>query len=201
MPEEIAIAGFGGQGVLFIGRLLAEAGLREGHEVLWVPSYSAAKRGGIVWCNVIISDEKIGAMFVTRPTAAIAMNPPSLTKFEPAMKPGSFLVVNQSLVPSKVSRQDIRVVYVPANDLATELGDDSVGNLVALGALVAGCPVVSRDNIMAVLDIILPDKPGQRDMNQRAFNNGYVRAQESQARHPPATKVKEDVHVSPEDTE
>lgn len=194
MHEEIAIGGFGGQGVLFIGRLLAEAGLREGHEVLWVPSYSAAKRGGIVWCNVIISDEKIGAMFVTRPTAAIAMNPPSLTKFEPAMKPGSFLVVNQSLVPSKVSRQDIRVVYVPANDLATELGDDSVGNLVALGALVAGCPVVSRDNIMAVLDIMLPDKPGQRDMNQRAFNNGYVRAQIND-------ESKEDADVSPENTD
>ena len=194
MPEEIAIAGFGGQGVLFIGRLLAEAGLREGHEVLWVPSYSAAKRGGIVWCNVIISDEKIGAMFVTRPTAAIAMNPLSLTKFEPAMKPGSFLVVNQSLVPSKVSRRDIRVVYVPANDLAAELGDDSVGNLVALGALVADCPVVSRDSIMAVLDIMLPDKPGRRDMNKRAFNNGYVRAQMN-------NESKEDTDVSPEDTD
>lgn len=194
MPEEIAIAGFGGQGVLFIGRLLAEASLREGHEVLWVPSYGAAKRGGTVWCHITVSDEKIGALFITRPTAAIAMNPPSLTKFEPAMKPGSFLVVNQSLVPSKVSRQDIRVVYVPANDLAAELGDDSVGNLVALGALVAGCPVVSRDSIMAVLDIMLPDKPSRRDMNKRAFNNGYVRAQMND-------ESKEDADVSPEDTE
>jgi len=194
MPEEIAIAGFGGQGVLFIGRLLAEAGLREGHEVLWVPSYGAAKRGGTVWCHITVSDEKIGALFITRPTAAIAMNPPSLTKFEPAMKPGSFLVVNQSLVPSKVSRQDIRAVYVPANDLAAELGDDSVGNLVALGALLAGCPVVSRDSIMAVLDDMLPDKPSRRDMNKRAFNNGYVRAQMN-------NESKEDADVSPEDTE
>ena len=78
MHEEIAVAGFGGQGVLFVGRLLAEASLLEGREVVWMPSYGAEKRGGTVWCNVTISDEKIGALFITRPTAAIAMNPASV---------------------------------------------------------------------------------------------------------------------------
>jgi len=195
VPEEITIAGFGGQGVLFIGRLLAEAGLREGHEVLWVPSYGAAKRGGTVWCHITISDEKIGALFITQPTAAIVMNPLSLVKIEPAMKSGGLLVVNQSLVPARVTRQDIRTVYVPANDLAAELGDDSIGNLVALGALVAVCPVVSRDSLMAVLDGMIPEQQGRLDMNKRAFNNGYVRIQENQTHLPPGTKVKGDPHV------
>ena len=179
MHEEIAIGGFGGQGVLFIGRLLAEASLLEGHEVVWVPSYGAEKRGGTVWCNVTISDEKIGAMFITRPTAAIAMNPTSLTKLEPTMKPGSLLVVNQSLVPSKVNREDIRVIYVPANDLATELGDDSVGNLVTLGALVAGCPVVSTSSIIAAMDNMLSKNQRRLEINKQALSKGYARAQEN----------------------
>ncbi len=118
MHAEIVIAGSGGQGVLFIGRLLAEASLLEEREVVWLPSYGAEKRGGTVSCNVTVSDEKIGALVITRPSAAIVMNQTSLEKLEPTMKPGSLLVVNQSLVSSKVSRQDIRVVYVPANDLA-----------------------------------------------------------------------------------
>ena len=177
MPEEIVIAGFGGQGVLFIGRLLAEASLLEGHEVVWVPSYGAEKRGGTVWCNVTISDEKIGALCITRPTAAITMNPASLAKFEPDMRPGSLLVVNQSLVPSKVSREDIRVVYVPANDLAAELGDDSVSNLVALGALVAGCPVVAMPSVNVVLDNMLAKNQRHLEMNKRALSKGYAWAQ------------------------
>lgn len=172
MHEEIAVAGFGGQGVLFVGRLLAEASLLEGREVVWMPSYGAEKRGGTVWCNVTISDEKIGALFITRPTAAIAMNPASLVKLEPAMKPGGLLVVNQSLVPSKVSREDIRVVYVPANDLATELGDDSAGNLVTLGALVTGCPVVSTSSIIAVMDNLLSKNQRRLKINKRALSKG-----------------------------
>ena len=174
MYEEIAIAGFGGQGVLFIGRLLAEASLLEGHEVVYMPSYGAEKRGGTVWCNVTISDEKIGALFIVRPSAAIAMNPDSLVKFEPAMKPKSLLVVNQSLVPSKVGRGDIRVVYVPANDLAIELGDDSVGNLVALGALIAGCPVVSTSSIMTVMDSMLHKNKKRLEMNKQALAKGLA---------------------------
>ena len=181
MHEEIALGGFGGQGVLFIGRLLAEASLLEGHEVLYVPSYGAEKRGGNVWCNVTISDEKIGALFITRPTIAIAMNAASLAKFEPAMKPDSLLVINQSLVPSKVSREDIGVVYVPANDLAAELGDNSVGNLVALGALLANRPVVSMSSILAVMDSMLSKDQERLEMNQRALKQGYAWAQKDYA--------------------
>jgi len=175
--EEIAIAGFGGQGVLFIGRLLAEASLLEGREVVWVPSYGAAKRGGTVWCNVTISDEKIGALFITSPTVAIAMNPASFVKFEPTMRPGGLLVVNQSLVPSKVGREDIRVVYVPASDLVIGLGDDSVGNLVILGALVAGCPVVSTSSIIAAMNNMLSKNQRRLEINKQALSKGYAWAQ------------------------
>ena len=174
MHEEIAMGGFGGQGILFIGRLLAEASLLEGHEVSYVPSYGAEKRGGNVWCNVTISDEKIGALFITRPTVAIAMNPPSLAKFEPTVRPEGFLVVNQSLIPSKVSREDIRVVYMPANDLAAELGDNSVANLIALGALLVRCPVVSMPSIIATMDSMLSKNQGRLEMNKRALNQGYT---------------------------
>ena len=174
MHAEIAIAGSGGQGVLFISRLLAEAGLLGGHEVVWLPSYGAEKRGGTVSCNVTISDGKIGALFITRPTAAIAMNPVSLEKLEPAMKPGSLLVINQSLVSSKVNRQDIRVVYVPANDLATELGDYSVGNLITLGALVNGSAVVSKSSIIAVMKNMFSKNQRQLEMNKQAFSKGYA---------------------------
>lgn len=174
MHAEIVIAGSGGQGVLFIGRLLAEASLLEEREVVWLPSYGAEKRGGTVSCNVTISDEKIGALFITRPSAAIVMNQASLEKLEPAMKPGSLLIVNQSMVSSKVSRQDIRVVYIPANDLATELGDSSTGNLVTLGALVAGSPVVAKSSIMAVMDNMFSNNKKRLGINKQAFNKGYA---------------------------
>ena len=174
MPEEIALGGFGGQGVLFVGRLLAEASLLEGHEVLYVPSYGAEKRGGNVWCHVTISDEKIGALFITRPTIAVAMNLASLAKLEPMMKADSLLVVNRSLIPSKVSREDISVVYVPANELAAELGDNSAGNLVVLGALLARRPVVAMSSLIAVMDGMLSKNQVRLEMNKRALNQGHA---------------------------
>ena len=173
MHEEIAIGGLGGQGVLFIGRLLAEAAFREGREVVWMPSYAAEKRGGNVWCNVIISDEKIGAIFIARPMVAVAMSPAALVKFESTMKPEGLLVVNQSLVLSPVSREDIRVLYMPVSAAAAELGDDSVGNLIILGALVAGCPVVSMAGLTTVLDGILSKDQVRLEMNKRALHKGY----------------------------
>lgn len=174
MPEEIALGGFGGQGVLFIGRLLVEAAFREGREVVFMPSYGAEKRGGNVWCHVTISDEKIGALFITRPTIAVAMNLTSLAKLEPVMKADSLLVVNRSLIPSKVSREDISVVYVPANELATELGDNSVGNLVVLGALLARRPVVAMSSLIAVMDGMLSKNQARLEMNKRALNQGHA---------------------------
>ncbi len=172
MHEGIVIGGLGGQGVLFIGRLLAEAAMLESREVVWLPSYGAEKRGGSVWCHVTISDERIGELFVTRPTAAIAMNPASLTKLEPMMKPGGLLVINQSLVSSRVKRDDLDTVYVPAINMATELGDDSVANLVALGALVGSRPIVTMPSLVTAMDSMLSKSP-KLETNKRALDKGY----------------------------
>ncbi len=183
MHEEIAIAGSGGQGILFMGRLLAQASLMEEREVVWVPSYGAAKRGGTAWCNVIISDEKIGTIFTTRPTVAIAMNEASLAKLEPMVKPRGLLIINQSLAPAKVSRQDIRAIYIPAHDLTAELDGDSVSNLLLLGAFLAACPVVSMNSIIAALQETLAGKQKLLAANTQALNKGYTRVQENQAFH------------------
>ena len=173
MNAEIVITGSGGQGVLLIGRLLAEASFLEGREVVWLPSYGAEKRGGTVSCSVTISDEKIGALFISKPGAAIAMNQAASGKLETAMKPGGMLVINQSLVTTKVSREDIHAVYVPAYRLALELGNESVANLIILGALVAGFPVVSRSAIMKILETTFARNQKALEMNKRAFTLGY----------------------------
>lgn len=173
MHEEIAIGGFGGQGVLFIGRLLTEAAFREAREVVYMPSYGAEKRGGTVWCNVTISDERIGALFIARPTIAVAMNSSSLTRFEQTTRPGGLLVVNQSLVPETVARGDINVIYVPTNDLAAEAGDNRVGNLVALGALLSCRPVVSLDTIFQIMKETLTKNQELLNVNRQALDRGY----------------------------
>ncbi len=173
MHEEIAIGGLGGQGVLFIGRLLTEAAFREAREVVYMPAYGAEKRGGTVWCNVTISDERIGALFISRPTIAVAMSSASLTRFEQTTKSGGLLVVNQTLVPETVGRNDIDVVYVPANDLAVEAGDSGIGNLVVLGALLAYRPVVSLNSIHQIMEETLTRKQKLLNMNRKALESGY----------------------------
>jgi len=174
MHEEIVIGGFGGQGVLFIGRLLTEAAFREEREVVYMPAYGAEKRGGTVWCNVTISDERIGALFIARPTIALAMNSASLTRLEQTTRPGGLLVINQTLVPEEAGRNDIDVVYVPANDLAAEAGDSGVGNLVALGALLACRPVVSLNSIDQIMEDMLARNQELLAVNRRALEKGVA---------------------------
>src|SRR5512146_483439 len=118
MQTDIMIAGFGGQGVLFAGQLLAYAAMDEGREVTWIPSYGPEMRGGTANCTVVISDEEIGSPLVRNPTAVIAMNLPSLDKYEAVIKPGGVLVVNASIINREVKRTDIRTVLVPGNEIA-----------------------------------------------------------------------------------
>lgn len=190
MHEEIVIGGFGGQGVLFLGRLLTEAAFHEEHEVVFMPSYGAEKRGGAVWCHVTISDEKIGALFIDNPTVAVAMSPASLVKLEPVMKRNGLLVVNQSLVTAKLNRDDIDVIYVPASDMAAELGDSSAGNLVTLGALLANRPVVSVASVMTVMGSMYPQSEERLAVNQRAFERGYNLARRDHTRRASGVKEK-----------
>ncbi|NMC01985.1 MAG: 2-oxoacid:ferredoxin oxidoreductase subunit gamma [Chloroflexi bacterium] len=159
--EDIIISGFGGQGALFAGQLLAYAGLTEGLQVTWIPSYGPEMRGGTANCTVILSEEEIGAPIIRHPTAAIALNLPSMDKYEPLVKPGGVLVVNASLVPRASVRTDLRVVALPASDIATELGNVRMANLVALGALLKATGIVSAESVLAQLEAHLSERQRQ----------------------------------------
>ncbi len=156
MQNEIIIAGFGGQGVLFAGQLLAYAAMDEGKEVTWIPSYGPEMRGGTANCTVVIADEEIGSPLVRNPKAVLVMNLPSLDKYEPLVKEGGVLVVNSSMVPREVARKDITVVLVPANDIAEELGDKRMANMVMLGGLLAHLDVLPLSAIEKALKDHLP---------------------------------------------
>lgn len=142
MQTEIIIAGFGGQGVLFTGQLLTYAAMDEGKEVTWIPSYGPEMRGGTANCTVVVSDDEIGSPMVSQPSAVIAMNLPSLNKYEAKVKTGGLLVVNESMIDREIPRDDIKVVLVKANDIAEELGDKRMTNMVLLGALIANLEVL-----------------------------------------------------------
>lgn len=153
MQTEIIIAGFGGQGVLLAGQLLAYAAMDAGLETTWIPSYGPEMRGGTANCTVIIADEEIGSPFVNSPQAAIAMNLPSLDKYESLVKPGGVLVVNSSLMNRDSNRMDICVVNIPGNEIAERIGDRRMTNMVLLGGLLANLPVLP----LAALEKALKD--------------------------------------------
>jgi 2-oxoglutarate ferredoxin oxidoreductase subunit gamma len=133
--EEIVIAGFGGQGIMLTGRLLAQTAMRAGKEVTYMSSYGAEVRGGTANCMVVISEEKIACPVVAKPDSLIVMNKASLNKFTPQLKKGGLLIMNVSLIDSEPELDDsIEVVAVPADDLAVEMGSQKSANMVALGA-------------------------------------------------------------------
>ncbi len=178
IQEEIIISGFGGQGALFAGQLLAYAAMDQGLHVTWIPSYGPEMRGGKARCTVVISDEEIGSPLVRRPSAAIVLNIPSMEAFEPAVKPGGVLVVNSSLIPQKSERDDIQVIYVPASDIASDLGNVRLANVVCLGALVQALGVVPLEAIEKALDEHLPERHRQLlGLNKEALRKGAEIAQ------------------------
>lgn len=150
--EEIIFAGFGGQGVLFSGQLLTYAGMAENLYVTWIPSYGPEMRGGTANCTVILSEEEIGAPIVRNPSVAVIFNTPSLRKYEPFIKPGGLLLTNASLVTIASARDDIRIIAIPASDIATELGNPRIANMVMLGALVEATGIVTPETVMQQLD-------------------------------------------------
>ena len=180
MQKEIIISGFGGQGTLFAGQLLAHAALDQGLHVTWIPSYGPEMRGGKARCTVIISDEEIGSPLVRRPTTAIVLNLPSMETFEPAIKAGGVLVVNSSMVPPKSERTDIRVYYIPATDLAIELGNARMANVVCLGALAQATAVAPLAALVQALDDHLPERHRKLlDLNKEALRKGAELAVEA----------------------
>jgi 2-oxoglutarate ferredoxin oxidoreductase subunit gamma len=173
MQTEIIVAGFGGQGVLFAGQLLAYAALDAGLEVTWFPSYGPEMRGGTANCTVIISDEEIGSPMVGNPRAVLALNLPSLDKYEPLIKEGGVLVVNASMVDREVTRKGINAVTLPASEIAEGLGDKRMTNMVMLGALLANLPVLKIEAIEKALKEHLPERHHRLlPLNSQALHAG-----------------------------
>ncbi|MFH1131861.1 MAG: 2-oxoacid:acceptor oxidoreductase family protein [Pseudomonadota bacterium] len=177
MQEEIIVSGFGGQGTLFSGQLLAHAAMAEGRFVTWIPSYGPEMRGGKARCTVIVSDEEIGAPLVKRPSGAIVLNIPSMEAFEPAVKPGGVLVVNSSLVPLRSKRTDIRVFHLKASDMASEIGNVRMANVICLAVLAQSTGVVSIASLGKALEDNLPERHRKLlPMNQEALKQGAALA-------------------------
>lgn len=173
MFEEVLIAGFGGQGIIFAGRLLCEAALAEGKQVACAVSYGPEMRGGTANSSVVISDEPIGSTVVTHPTVAIVMNGPSMTKFEPRVRPSGLLIVNRTLVHQESRREGIETTHVPASAMAGRIGNKDVANVVLLGVLLAARPVVSPGALREALDKMLPKgRADLRVMNDKALRMG-----------------------------
>lgn len=172
MTHEVLFAGFGGQGVLLIGRLLTYAGMLAGKEVSWMPAYGPEMRGGTASCSVIISEEAIGSPVVMTPSVLVAMNKPSLDRFEPAMQPGGMVIVNRSLIDSPVKRTDVKVFYVPMNELALEVGNARQANIVALGALIGATGIVGLESMQDALTKNFGHKPGVVEANMQAIMRG-----------------------------
>ncbi|RPJ59333.1 MAG: 2-oxoacid:ferredoxin oxidoreductase subunit gamma, partial [Acidobacteria bacterium] len=170
---QVIMAGFGGQGVMLIGKILAHAGMNDGKEVSWLPSYGPEMRGGTSNCTVVVSDEPVGSPLVYAPSAVIAMNEPSLAKFEPRVKPGGLLLVNSCLVRSEVGRRDIHTLRIPANDVAAAVGNPRAANMAALGAYVAATGVTSLDTVEAVIRKMLSNRPATVESNLEALRRGH----------------------------
>ena len=182
--ERVIIAGFGGQGIMFMGKLLCYAGMMEKKHVTYMPSYGAEVRGGTAYCNVIISSEEIPSPVVSEPTTAIIMNSPSMVKFEPMVAKRGLLIVNTSLVTRLAKRKDIEVIQVAATNVADRLGNTRVANMVALGAFLAKRTIVELSTVMAAVQEMLPSyRQHLVEINRQALLEGksYVDSHTSAA--------------------
>lgn len=158
MMKEFIFAGFGGQGMLLIGKFLAMACMLDGKHVSWLPSYGPEMRGGTANCSVIVSDEEIGSPLIENPDVVVAMNLPSLDKFEDKVKPGGLLVINSSIIERKSVRDDVTVVYCDANRIAEDVGNPKGANVAILGAMLAKCEIADNDKMVEAIRIELGER-------------------------------------------
>ena len=173
MQRDVIMAGFGGQGILLIGKMLAYAGMHEGKQVSWLPSYGPEMRGGTCNCTVVVSDKPVGSPVIRSPRAVLAMNLPSLEKFEADIRPGGLLLINSSLISRGTNRDDLTVIEVPANQVATDLGNPRGANMVALGAYLGATDAVSMDEVIEVIRETFAARPAVIEVNIDALRKGY----------------------------
>ena len=176
MTHSIIFSGFGGQGIMLMGQLLAQAGMLEGKNVSWIPSYGPEMRGGTAYCCVTISDRPIGSPMVTEPTLVAAMNLPSVTRFAPQLVPSGVLIINSSLAPERSARSDITQICAPINQIADELGSAKIVNMIGLGLVIAACAPVSEASMRKGVELLLGKKFAQKpellELNLRALRRG-----------------------------
>lgn len=172
MTNEIIMSGFGGQGIMLMGQLITYAGMLENKNVSWIPSYGPEMRGGTAYCSIIISDDPVGAPIVTEPTIVVAMNLPSLDKFESSLRPGGTLIINSSLIERDANRTDIKVFKVPANDIASELGNNKVTNMVVLGSIIEATKSVAAESVLKAFAKMFAKKPSLLEINETALRRG-----------------------------
>ncbi len=176
MTTETLLAGFGGQGILFAGKMLAYFGLMDGKEVSWLPSYGPEMRGGTANCSVCISDDPIGSPLVVEPDVLIVMNGPSYDKFIDSVKPGGIAIIDSALISSKCGRTDIKCFYIPATTLAAENDLVGMANIILVGKLVKETGITSKEIIRKALEKIIPArKAGLIESNIKAMEIGMAR--------------------------
>ena len=167
------LAGFGGQGILFAGKVAAYAGLMDGKEISWLPSYGPEMRGGTANCSVCLSDQAIGSPLVVNPNVLIAMNLPSLDKFVDAVEPGGTILVDSSLISKKVQREDVKTYYIPATTLAEEHGLKGLANMILLGKLFKEIGFCTEEALQkSILKCVPPKKANLIDANKAAIKLG-----------------------------
>ncbi len=173
MYNEIIMAGFGGQGVLLIGKLLTYAGMKAGLEVTWMPAYGPEMRGGTCNCTVVLSNRQVGSPISRNPHGVIVLNLQSIDKFEPAVRPGGIMVMNTSLINRSATRTDIVVVPVAANQIALEAGTARAANVVALGAYLGASGIVEAALVKDVLAETFAGRPKLIPVNQQCLDKGF----------------------------
>lgn len=174
MEKSIVISGFGGQGALFAGQILAYAAMDAGKHVTWIPSYGPEMRGGTANCTVVISDEEIGSPVVGAPDIAIAMNLPSVDKYEPIMAPGTTLIVNKSLVNREYKRDDLNIVDVNANEITEKMGSVRLANMLLLAVMLKQDEILPLSAIKKALEDHLPERHKKLlPLNMAVLDKGY----------------------------
>ncbi len=170
---EVTFAGFGGQGILTAGQLLAYSGIAEGKHVTWLPSYGPEMRGGTAYCTVVVSDHRIGSPIITKPQCACVFNRPSFDKFIPLIKPGGLSIVNSSLIDVTTDRDDITELLMPANDMARKAGNARAANVVVLGAFIGATGVVKVDTVREIIKEKLARKKEVLEVNFAVLEQGF----------------------------
>ncbi len=176
MQYEVTFAGFGGQGIMVIGQILASAGMEDGKYVVWLPSYGPEMRGGTAYCTVVIADRPIGSPIISNPSCAVVFNRPSFDKFGPKIRPDGLLLVNSTLIDVQSDRTDIDQLYVPANEMAIAAGNARIANVAMLGAFAGRSGAIPMEAVKKAMQMKLGKKKEAWEVNLRIFEEGAALA-------------------------